>query len=455
MKKNIVQDVVPPKKSIRNVRLNSDKEPKKPVKAEVRKESLPRDEFTRSVPIQAPIRIESKPVPEQSAPAPEFQSYKYEFEEKKGKSKKWVYTSIFLLVLALAFGVSSLFKSAEIKVTPKSELKTISETFSAKKDAIGGLGYQTVSVTKDVEKTVKATGEEKVERKSRGTIVIYNNSTQVQKFVATTRFQTPEGLIYRLIEPVTIPSQITKDGKTVPGSIEVTVEADKPGVSYNVSLKDFTIPGLKGDPKYTLVYARSKTEMSGGFSGMQKTIGKDSLPQLETEMTETLRSVLSKDISAQIPANFVSFDEGISIESDPIVQIPASTEGDVILRKKGKATAIIFDKALLTQSINARVMSEVPADSVKILNIKDLGFKITTSSTETISFSLNGEANFIWTFDEGKLKNDLLGLSKKSAMTVISTYPGVSEAWVETKPFWNQKIPTNTEKVTLVNTATQ
>lgn len=454
MKKNVVQDVVPPKKSIRNIRLNSEKEVKKIPKTETKKESLPRDEFTRSVPIQAPIRIQ--PVEPEIKSAPQFSSYKYEFEDKKPKSKKWLYASGLVLILAIAFGVSSMFKSAEIKISPKQEVKNLVENFSAKKDSLGGLGYQTVSISKDIDKIVKATGEEKVERKSRGSVIIYNNfSKESQKLVATTRFQTPEGLIYRLIDPVTIPGQTVKDGKTVAGSIEVTVEADKPGVSYNIGLKDFTIPGFKGDPKYTSVYARSKTEMTGGFSGVQKTASKETIAEQEKEMMETLKTTLAKDILAQIPANFVYFEGGLTYDSDPIVQVEATGGEDVTLKKKGRATAIIFDRATLNQAIITRVMPEIGGESVKISNLQNLTFKMTTSSTDSINFSLAGEGNFVWVFDQNKLENDLLGLSKKSAMTVMSSYPGIKEAWVTTKPFWNQKIPDDIEKVNLINTAEQ
>ncbi len=457
MKKNIVQDVVPPKKSIRNVKLSPKKEAIKATKTyeEPEVQSYRDEDFTRSVPIQAPMRIDSIKKAEQSPL--ETPSYKYEYQDNKTGSRKWVYFSSFIFMFVLAFVVSAFFKSAEIKITPKQELIEISETFTAKKDVITGLGFQTVSVSKDVEKTVKSTGEEKVEKKSQGRIIIYNNySTQTQKLVATTRFQTPEGLIYRLINPVTVPGREVKDGKTIAGSIEVAVEADKPGVSYNIGLKDFTIPGFKGDPKYTTIYARSKTEMAGGFSGMQKTVSKDILTQTELEMKQALEESLQKDIGAQIPANFISYKDGITYEVEQTTQSPAAGADEVVLKKKGRATAVIFDKSVLTKNILAEVMPDVESEMVKIPNIGELDWKPTNTlvaSDKEITFKISGKGNFVWVFDENKLKTDLLGLSKKSAKVIIANYPSINEAWVETKPFWNQKIPSNPEKVTLINTS--
>jgi hypothetical protein len=460
MKKNIVQDVVPPKKSIRNVKLAPKKETSRVSKIssiEPETTEYREEEFTRPVPIQAPMKIE--PVKKVETQPLETNTYKYEYKDTGTSSKKWLYISGFIFVLATAFGISALFKSSEIKVSPKQETKSISETFIAKKDAVAGLGFQTVSVSKDIEKTVKSTGEEKVDKKSQGRIIIYNNfSGQSQKLVATTRFQTPEGLIFRLVNPVTVPGKEVKDGKNVPGSIEVLVEADKPGISYNVGLKDFTIPGFKGDPKYTSIYARSKTEMTGGFSGMQKTVSKDVLDQVESEMKIALENSLKGDITAQIPSNFVSYPNGLIYEIEQTTQAPASSNDEVVLKKKGRATAVIFDKSAITKSVLGKVMPDVETETVKISNIDSLEWKPTnafSSSDKEVSFTISGEAKFVWVFDENKFKEDLLGLSKKSAKIIIANYPAISEAWIETKPFWNQKIPLNPEKVTLINTANQ
>ncbi len=459
MKKNVVQDVVP-KKSIRNVKLSGRREPEKTVSTQKYKEEPKEppqmnEDFSRPVPIvkQAPMRIE--PLIKNPPETFNSPSYKYEFNEPKKPSKKWFYFSSIVLILVLAFAVSAFFKKATIKVSPKQEEKNISESFLAKKDVATGMSFQTVTVSKDIERTAKATGEEKVDRKSSGRIIIYNNfNNQPQKLVATTRFQTPEGLIYRLVSPVTVPGREVKDGKTVPGSVEVVVEADKAGVSYNIGLKDFTIPGFKGDPKYTSIYARSKTEMTGGFTGMQKVVSKEALDTADKEMKAELEATLLKDIEAQIPANFISYKEGLSFDFEQTVQVPDTTKDDVVLRKKAKVTAIIFDKGALSKALLSKLMPEVESEAVKISNLSSLGFTLNSlsDSDKQVSFTISGNAVFVWVFDENKLKTELLGLSKKSAKVVISQYPAVSEAWIETKPFWNQNIPRNPESVSLINT---
>lgn len=473
MKKNFVQDVIPPKKSIRNVTLPS-RPTKKIDRSESSYEEFPKappkkieqaEDFSRPVAIkQNPIKIDptigarSSFVEEEVNP-----KYAYEYETPKKRFPKSKYVAFGVLFLALAFGVSTFFKGAEIRINPKQDVKTLNSSFSARKDVTSTteLAFQVVTVFKDAEKTVEATGEEMVEKKATGKIVIYNNySTQPQKLIATTRFETPEGLVFRLVKDTTVPGRETIAGKTIAGSIEADVIADKSGTNYNIGMKDFAIPGFKGTPRYTGFYARSKTEMSGGFSGMQKIVSKEVMESAEVELEASLRDALSKEINTQIPANFVTYEKALFYKSEAVSQVSGGT-GSVVLRKKGTASAVIFDKGALSRAIIAKVSPELSNELIKITNLEALQFSFPENTTfnpeasALANFDLKGDVNLVWIFDENKLKTDLLGLSKKNARTVIETYGNIKEAWIETRPFWNQSIPKDPSKVTLVNVLEQ
>lgn len=482
MKKNVVQDVIPPKKSIRNIELSSKAgeiiaKKQTPIKIDNIAVTPPApkiESFTRRVPIsdQAPIRIEAAPPassftksfnggfnPPPPAP-PKTPLYHYEYDETKKSSRKKLYITLGILILALVFGISALFKGATIKVTPEQEHKSVDNTFNAKKDSLKDqLGFQLVTISSSLEKNVESTGTEKVEKKAEGKVVLYNNySSSSQKLVATTRLETPEGLIFRLINPVTIPGKQTIAGKSVAGSVETTVIADVPGEAYNVGLKDFTVVGFKKEPvKYAQIYARSKTTMSGGFEGQQKIVSGDIIDKTEVELETTLGETLSKNIISQIPANFILYPDSLSYKFDRVTQSD-SGEGGVVLNKKGEASGIIFDKSILTQTILTKVSPDLTDNAVKINNLETLVFSYATGTSfnpdvdNIATFNLKGDANLVWVIDENKLKSDLLGLSKKNATAIISTYSTIKEAWVETRPFWNQTIPSNPEKVTLINT---
>ena len=456
-KKNIINDVIPPKRSIRNIQLDNQRKipEQKKEKEVVINNPLP----------QEPMRIGFTDETKKSdIPNPQLNpTYDYQYDEPRKKSKKILYLGFFSIVTVLILSISVFFKSAEIRITPKQEIKTINESLTAKKDQTSGLGFQIVTITKDVEKKIEAKTEEKVEKKAKGKIVVYNAYSQNPlKLIATTRFQSTEGLIFRLIKPLTVPGKQIKDGKTIPGSIEAIVEADVPGDIYNISLKDFTLPSYKNNPRYETIYARSKTEMTGGFSGIQKIISKEELNSADLELEKNLKESISKDIISQIPSNFVLYVDSLSYTFESVTQGVSKNQDEssfAVLRKKGTGSGIIFDKGSLSLALVNKVIPIAVNDMIKIINLEDLHFSYASSSlsfdpntTSNISFVLTGEPHFVWIFDQNKLKSNLLGLSKNDAKTVIATYGTIREAWITTFPFWIQTIPNDQKRVKLINT---
>lgn len=449
MKKNIVQDVVPPKRTIRNIELPSRSKKLTSGISDIKPKSQPiiKKVSTPKIDIIKPKKVEIE----------EKNNFEYVDEGVSQKSGYKKYLVSATLLFALFFLISSFFRSAEITFLPKQETRVLNETFTAEKNiASGGLGFQIVTTTKDIEKDIPATGEERVDKKASGTLVIYNTTTEAQRLVATTRFEATGGLIYRAKTPVVVPARIVKDGKNVAGMAEVVVEADSVGEKYNIPLSDFSIVGFKGTPKYTQIYARGKTPMTGGFSGMQKIVSKEELEKANSELERSLREQLSLDIATQIPSNFVLYKKGFYYDFEQLTQIENSSDS-ALVKKRGTVSAIIFDRSTLSKYILQKILPNYEQDSVKIANLDLLEFNLNTinfdpNNTNSISFSLKGDANIVWVFDEDKIKTDLLGLSKSSAEEVLAKYINMKEVWIKTSPFWSKKIPNNPDKVQIVNT---
>ena len=450
-KKNVVQDVIPSKRSIRDIELTSRR---RPATQEIKRPQM--EKPSEKVEPIAPPKI--NPV------KPSEFTYKYEYDEPKKSSKKWLYIAVGILVIAVAFGISALFKSAKITITPRNQAYDLNANFSAVKNAGGsGLAFQIVTVSKDMEQTVPATGSQKIDTKATGQIVIMNNySSASQKLVATTRFQTPDGLVFRINSPVTVPGKQTVAGKSVPGSVTATVTADASGDKYNIGLEDFVLPGFKGDPRYSQIYARSKTSMTGGFSGIQKVVDSGTMASTSDELESGLKASLQSDIALQIPASFVMYPDSLSYSFSSVTQA-TSSDNTAVLKKTGTAYAIIFDKGNLSRAVVSNLLANATtSEMIKTVNLDKLTLSYTAGqrfdpagSGTTLNFTLSGKANLVWVFDENKLKSDVLGLSKSQALAVIQRYNAVSEVWLETNPFWNQNIPTDPTKVQFVNTLEQ
>lgn len=469
MKKNIVQDVVFPKRSIRDVELPSRRretttEPTRSRPKITRHEDLVPENREESFNTRTDTSFESR-IPPHTPRA----SYAFDYDNnipphKESRLGLWVSLAVF--IIALGFGLSALFVSAEVSVTPKIKTIPINAPLTASKDRPSGeFGYQVVSVSASLEKTVPAGASQKVDKKASGTIVIYNNaSDEPQKLIANTRFETTDGKVFRISAPVSIPGRKTENGKKVPGSVEAVVTADQPGESYNINLTDFTIPGLKGDPRYTTLYARSKTVMSGGFSGEMKVVEASLEKSTQAELETALKVKLKNDIISQIPVDFILFADGVSYDIQAISQKNTDKTDEASLELKGSAHAVIFDKALLSKAIVDlyKDLVNTAGQTLSVTNLSNLTFilsahnKISQTMTTPITFTLTGDATFEWLFDESMLKNDLLGIKKTDMSSLLQAkYPSIESAKVKIRPVWKRSFPVDPTEVIIIKSTPQ
>jgi len=185
----------------------------------------------------------------------------------RAAKKKRVITIFIVAVLILGFGflISALISGADVTVYPKFKDATVQATFSAVKDPqVGELSYELLTLEADGERQVSATGEEQVSERATGNILIYNAfSTSPQRLIKNTRFESPDGLIYRINESVEVPGMVEDDdGSPVPGVITAKVFADGTGEQYNISPVRFTVPGLAGSDQFDTMYAESNETLA-------------------------------------------------------------------------------------------------------------------------------------------------------------------------------------------------
>ena len=99
-----------------------------------------------------------------------------------------------------------------------------------------------------------ASGETDLPGKAKGEIVIKSQTSYDQPLIATTRFLFANGVLFRLVSPVTV---------TAGGEITAVIEADQPGAAGDVPAGRFTIPGLSKSGQ-ALIYGVSTQPMTGG-----------------------------------------------------------------------------------------------------------------------------------------------------------------------------------------------
>jgi hypothetical protein len=360
-----------------------------------------------------------------------------------------------LLVVVGGYVFFSKTHNATITLSVKSQILALqSQTFSATTSSALAIQYQTITTTKDGKLAVSAVGDEYIQTKASGIIRIFNtNSANAQKLIANTRFENDKGLVYRITKAVTVPGKI----KDTPGSIDVTVVADKYGPDYNIPLSDFTIPGFKGDPKYTTIFARSVSTISGGFSGMRKKIDKSQAIIARQKINSELEADLIKRTTQNIPDSFVMIPGSYVIR---FTQLPDEQIGDVVyVSQRATINAFIFKRTSLAQAFANQF-----GDSYKVFNdfidTKSLVFKAGVASTtdfwlsKPIIFTVTGTTTMSVSIDTNKMKEDLLGKQKSEFNAIIGNYPGVLRGELKLDPFWLNTIPKNIENIKIISNVT-
>lgn len=448
MPKNI-EDIIPPdrRRSIRDI----------PIPAGRRRT----DSVSRPVPVSARVSAKkSAPVTQNAKEedvSPVASNRNPDFPRRKRASRKGVWLAAAFGALILVLAILSLFNGATFAYVPKSAQLTFNnETYTAHKAGTNGLFYSVVKLSREKGMAAPADGETNVERKASGIIVVYNDaSAEPQKLVENTRFESSGGKVYRIKNAITIPGKKTVSGVSQPGTLEVTVYADEPGESYNAGLSDFTVPGLKSTPRYTSIYARSKTPMTGGFVGLEKVVKAEDLARTKTELETALKNELWAEVQAEVPKDFILFPSLLTFTFEDMPQTATDSGNNATVNSRGNLYGVMFKKSDLAAYLADKNLSLSESELLGIPSFDSLNVSFAGTPPadllilNEINFKIVGSATLLWLTDEVALKADLLGRHKRDIPAILKNYPTVASASVTVRPFWKSSLPSIGEKISI------
>ena len=362
--------------------------------------------------------------------------------------------TLIVIILCLVFWLMS--TTATVRVVLSQQTTSINDNFSTVRgtNSEGILAYQIVKLQEKTVRDVQPTSEEEVKRKASGQIVVYNKHNEESlKLIANTRFETPDGKIYRIDKAITVPGAKGSGDDMIPGSLEVTVYADGVGEEYNIGLVDFTIPGLKTTPLYDDFFARSKTEISGGYNGVLKSASEEDIENTSLALQQELRKSLLGEIRSTIGDSLILYDDAVFIDFTMHVPTEVSENGMLTIEETGLLQAIVFDRKELSGEIAKKSLSSYDGSIVLVRNFDETHFvfenkeEFDPAVNESFNFILSGTPHIVWEIDEVVFKDDLAGLSKGSISTIIQSHPSVRKIEADIKPFWKQSFPDNPDSI--------
>jgi hypothetical protein len=378
----------------------------------------------------------------------------------KKKSKSLIYAiAIFILIVGGGLLASALMGGADVTVYPRHREPNVNAVFEAMKTPkTGELAYEIMTLEAEGEKQVTASGEEEVTSQAVGTIFIYNaQQTDPVRLVTNTRFESPEGFIYKIKDSAIVPGYTMDGGKKVPGVTTAEVYADEVGEQYNINPSKFTIPGFKGDAEYTTIYAESTSAFTGGFNGKKFIIDDAELQVAQQALRTELRNSLLERIEGEKPAGFVLFKDAVTFTYESLPSVEYG-ENLATIKEKVLLRIPLFKEDNFAEFIAQATVPGYEQVPVRISNLDTFTFAYTSATTSSsdisnstsISFNLTGQPQIIWKYDAEKLKADLVNANKTALTSILGAYPAIEKANAVIRPFWKTKFPTKISEIKII-----
>lgn len=390
-----------------------------------------------------------QPVPPPPPPPPPLSDRP---REPQGGGRRFPYGTALTVLLIVLGAVAAMyyFSGAEVAVTPTANSAFVSGDFTATAGG-GDLPFEIITVEKTAGTPVPAESTETANDPARGEITILNAQTEAQPLIANTRFETPEGLIYRIQNSISVPG----GSAGAPGTLTVTVYADAAGDSYNVGPTTFTVPGLRGSSAFELVTARSEAPMTGGFSGTRPSVGQGTREAQDTQNRAALETSLREAAQEALPDGYVLVPGASFVSYAPEPDV-IGNDNAVTVTTRGTMTAVIFPQAALAKAIAYKVVSSYAGQPISIPDVSGLTLTPTIEGApvgqETFSFTLSGNMTLVWDVDSTRIAGAVAGKSRDAARATLQTFPEVTRATLILRPFWSNSFPDDPSDISVSTT---
>jgi hypothetical protein len=385
--------------------------------------------------------------------------------------------TVTILILILITYIA--LPGATIKISPKSDTITISKNVTLA-DASSNEAYLDthpldvipsfpVDVTILKPTTYYTTGNKFEGKNATGTITITNTSNRNWDLVEQTRFQTSEGLVFRIQQGVTVPAANLSGS----GTLDVFVVADEVdangqiiGERGNIEPTKFFLPGLSEENRQKL-YGESKTAFTGGETITHKMITAEDIEaakgKMETELINSAEEELKKAVvkmnqERNVELTLLTGSSAITLD-EPVITVPEGLEGQLVesfevsgqLYARGIAynhnelTNILRDALKLKKSPQKKLI-KIDSESIsyRLIPIEEgenpTRQKITATIKGIEQYELSADSENGQRFIDN-IKDHIVGMSVGEAENYIQQLSSINKVEISSWPAWSPTIP--------------
>ncbi len=384
-------------------------------------------------------------------------------KKMKGKTKALVTFTPVAVILAAVWIAVSVLPRADVALALKKEIVQFDETLevsvkatlpdiaSSAKTIVPG---ELLSAKKNMFIPFDADKTEQVSRKAKGTLVVSNAfSSSPQTLVATTRFEAPNGIIFRLDEKTTIPGAKISGKNVTPGSIEVKVTADQPGEESNISpTKGWKIPGFKGTDRYDKFIVENTKPMSGGFVGEAPVVSEERMKKTADEAETSLNNALSGEMVVLMADTFRLLDgaEAFRITKNEF-QTMKEDPNKTGMFVEGELKRIVFREQELKDALFGKYGSKFVEQGYTKAAAFEISYGTTTASFDEgkMNVPISGSITYVHDIDSETLAERFSGKNESELRQDIFSIPGIDNATISLWPFWVDEVPSSRGKIFL------
>ena len=378
--------------------------------------------------------------------------------EKSGQKKAGFFRRAPLIlaigaVLVLVFILYLTLGSARIIISPAKQKLDFKLTISASSTAtvvnfnFNQIPGQQFREQKKETDTFSVTGQKDVIQKAGGMITIFNKGITAQRLVATTRFKSPDGLIFRIPQTINVPAGVKTGAVVTPGSVMSAVYADRPGAEYNIGPTQFTIPGFEGTPKFNDFYATSDKPMAGGIIGPAKVVTEKDFTTAQEELASKIKSEILKSLKGRGGELKILDAIAIKLDTPEINAKVGEAAENLKMSIQGSADTIAFRESDVIELIKNFVSQK---NSMELL-LKNLAISYINLQPGTDKTSLSFDAQVSgWAaakVDTDTIKNDVRGMSEDSIRSYLKGVKEIESTRILLSPFWVRSIPKDAGKI--------
>ncbi len=291
-----------------------------------------------------------------------------------------------------------------------------------------------------------SSGQAAREDKAQGVIRVYNNYSLDQILVANTRFWCFDDENLREFK--------TKERVVVPAQqyLDVEVIASSAGEEYNIGPCTFSVPGLKGSPRYTSVYGESSSVMSGGKKTSVTQVTQADLDNAEKILEEKARQECQTALESAVSADdYIVIEEEMKIKV--IEFIPLTEVGQVVnnfvCQIKVEGEVPVLKKSDLKDFARDYILSQIPTDKVLIEGSVGISYLPEAIDIEngqiTLGIEISGE--IYSALDENYLKEKVRDLRPDEIRATLRAFPEIEQVQARLWPFWVTTVPVDSAEI--------